>query len=707
MEVSDSDKPVTCQFCNQSEDNELLYGKFYQLGTDIITHYYCLLLSSNMEQNGRDNEGILGFLRADILKELKRGRRLACAYCRLTGATLACCVSKCKKVFHLPCGRKAGSLHQFYGEFKSYCATHRPIQKIDAAVREQIKTSEVTCPICYDTVDHTDYKSTLWAPCCRVKALFHRDCVQKLAMSAGYFFKCPLCNNKPNFLLAMQANGIFIPERDASWEMVPNAYQELLHRHHRCDAQRCRCPKGRNHEMTGSSWELMLCKYCGSQGVHIGCGNLKWSNPDWECNDCKAMLQHSGESGTNVINKDSKDDENEEMDTPESSEAADVCAEEQSPSLPSSARPRRRIVNRNTGTSKTENIEQPLPPIANSTSYSSSSSSPSSSSSSPSSSRSPSPESRPNAPTLVYVVSDDDDDDDVIEIPDDDDEDDVKPLKKESRTVVLTSDGIAIPVVKVPNSSNEGEILVVGDIQVEVPGKKNEEEVFIEPHSSRSKVINMPPMQQPSSTNNVRTNITTTPNRSYTATAGMSNMLPRTPVSNDPTPTALVRYMPFNNATSEGEQRKRIRLSDPSPVNFSGNGNMPQTNWRNPAMLSQTANVDPSAKRIPQQQHQQQFASPSQPTIICLSSHPNSRWSLPQAQPPQYMVAMGSFIPQQVYQMPYMRPSYIPTLQPPSPQQLIIQQQAPQIQRGGLVGLTRAAVNVVNQAILEDIVTID
>jgi hypothetical protein len=34
------------------------------------------LLSSNLEQNGRDNDGILGFLREDILKECRRGRRL-------------------------------------------------------------------------------------------------------------------------------------------------------------------------------------------------------------------------------------------------------------------------------------------------------------------------------------------------------------------------------------------------------------------------------------------------------------------------------------------------------------------------------------------------------------------------------------------------------------------------------------------------------
>lgn len=35
--------------------------------------------------------------------------------------------------------------------------------------------------------------------------------------------------------------------RDASWELVPNAFEELLYRHDQCDAVKCLCPKGRKH----------------------------------------------------------------------------------------------------------------------------------------------------------------------------------------------------------------------------------------------------------------------------------------------------------------------------------------------------------------------------------------------------------------------------------------------------------------------------
>ncbi|XP_011501260.1 PREDICTED: putative uncharacterized protein DDB_G0282133 isoform X2 [Ceratosolen solmsi marchali] len=286
----DPTKPSCC-FCGLSEENEVEYGKFYQ-HSGIITHYYCLLLSSNMEQKGNDDEGILGFLADDIQKEIRRGKRLVCSYCRRNGATLGCCNTKCKKIFHFPCGLKAGSLHQFFGEFRSYCINHRPKQKIDERVKNEIENmSNILCYICYEDVEPLDCNGTLWAPCCQKNAWFHRKCVQQLAMSAGYFFKCPLCNNKREFQTAMLEYGIYIPRQDASWELVPNAFEELLYRHNRCDSMACLCPKGRTYTSSNAKWELVLCRMCGSQGTHLFCSRLKWANPVWECQECIAIIK--------------------------------------------------------------------------------------------------------------------------------------------------------------------------------------------------------------------------------------------------------------------------------------------------------------------------------------------------------------------------------------------------------------------------------
>ncbi|KAG8320232.1 ubiquitin-protein transferase activity protein [Homalodisca vitripennis] len=201
-----------CVFCHTQDIDELKYGPIY-MHKNIITHYYCLLLSSNMGQNGRDCDGILGFLPNDINKEVRRGMRLYCSFCREGGATLGCDISRCKVVFHLPCGMKHGTLHQFFGEFKSFCAKHRPVQRISEKILAE-SSKGAMCGICYEKVIPRPIHETLWAPCCQKSAFFHRDCVQKLATSAGYFFKCPLCNNKDVFQQSMKEFGIYIPEQN-------------------------------------------------------------------------------------------------------------------------------------------------------------------------------------------------------------------------------------------------------------------------------------------------------------------------------------------------------------------------------------------------------------------------------------------------------------------------------------------------------------
>ncbi|XP_067014862.2 G2/M phase-specific E3 ubiquitin-protein ligase [Anabrus simplex] len=281
---------MICYFCKHTEDNEVLYGKFYTM-EDIMIHYFCLLLSSNIEQNGADDEGILGFLMNDIRKEQRRSQRYLCVYCHRGGATICCSTNKCKKVFHLPCGLKRGSLHQFFGQYKSYCSGHRPVQRVPAPVLKQLQTGDINCTICFEEVPPTLCRDNLWAPCCSKNTWFHRNCVQAFAMSSGYFFKCPQCNDKSHFEKAMLQYGIFIPEQDASWELEPHAYEELLHRHNRCDAPVCKCTKGREYSDAGTRWEIILCKFCGAQGIHKACGREKWNSSRWECQECINMLQ--------------------------------------------------------------------------------------------------------------------------------------------------------------------------------------------------------------------------------------------------------------------------------------------------------------------------------------------------------------------------------------------------------------------------------
>jgi len=102
--------------CCSSVNDDFKYGKKYKK-ENIIAHYYCLLFSCGLEQNGTDDEGIYGFLENDILKEIRRGKRLKCRYCKKFGATTACCLKKCRNIFHLRCGLANGSLHQYFDNF--------------------------------------------------------------------------------------------------------------------------------------------------------------------------------------------------------------------------------------------------------------------------------------------------------------------------------------------------------------------------------------------------------------------------------------------------------------------------------------------------------------------------------------------------------------------------------------------------------------
>ncbi|XP_071519884.1 uncharacterized protein [Panulirus ornatus] len=279
-------KKDLCCFCGIGDDHELELGKMYNL-ENISVHYYCLLFSSGLPQNGDDDEGIMGFLAKDIEKEVQRGRKLSCSYCLKKGATIGCSEKKCRRTYHYHCGLKHYAVCRFSNDFRSYCVQHRKFQK-GSGIGEELK-----CPICMEELI-VDPKTAVWAPCCKRKSWFHKICLQRLALSAGYFFKCPLCNNQDKFLLEMQNVGIFVPEKDASWELEPNAFRELHERPLHCDASKCKCPDGRKTDVEGSRWEILLCNLCGSSGVHIACGGLSFSSTEWTCTVCAEMLAKSG-----------------------------------------------------------------------------------------------------------------------------------------------------------------------------------------------------------------------------------------------------------------------------------------------------------------------------------------------------------------------------------------------------------------------------
>lgn len=101
-----------CILCHSPNDDERHLGPKYRLD-DTVVHYFCLLFACGLIERGRPEEGILGFKKNDILKEVKRAKLLKCVFCQKDGAASACCNHLCQNTFHFTCGLENDILFQF------------------------------------------------------------------------------------------------------------------------------------------------------------------------------------------------------------------------------------------------------------------------------------------------------------------------------------------------------------------------------------------------------------------------------------------------------------------------------------------------------------------------------------------------------------------------------------------------------------------
>ncbi|XP_053864673.1 PHD finger protein 7-like [Malaclemys terrapin pileata] len=280
-----------CGLCHRADSDPDTYGQKCQRGK-LCVHENCLYHASGLVQRGKDEEGFYGFLYPDIRQELKRAVQKTCCVCGCKGASVACQGRKCTKNFHFPCGSERGCIYQFFGEFKSFCWKHRPVQR----VRRRQQQAETICIICLESMPGKPSYSAMVCPACK-HAWFHRGCIQVRILfprwflgghalrAALYHFRCPRCRDMGTFQREMFRMGIKIPDRDAAWE-EDGAFSDQYHRHSRCDAGCCLYVGGREQSAEAGPWELLLCHSCGSQGTHRRCSSLGATRGPWECEDC-------------------------------------------------------------------------------------------------------------------------------------------------------------------------------------------------------------------------------------------------------------------------------------------------------------------------------------------------------------------------------------------------------------------------------------
>lgn len=189
-----------------------------------IFHFYTSpqLFSSDTQQNGKDNEGIYGFLVEDLKKTCLAYSKTPCTYCKKKRATIKCCVPNCSSRFHLVCGIKRGCMNEFQDPFKSFCAKHVQIEE-----KEYKHSPDSICPICTEPLGEYNPLTSIPA-CCEFTEhgrqymdYYHKACIQEYAVKFGSLTKCPSCgDNTENYQQFLRLRGIFVPVKDAGTYLI-------------------------------------------------------------------------------------------------------------------------------------------------------------------------------------------------------------------------------------------------------------------------------------------------------------------------------------------------------------------------------------------------------------------------------------------------------------------------------------------------------
>ncbi|NXH08239.1 PHF11 protein, partial [Loxia leucoptera] len=93
---------TTCAFCSEGEAGSVMY---IATERNIAAHQDCLLFSSGfVESEDQNPENLeIRFDVSSVLKELRRGKRLACNFCHKKGATVGCEKRTCRRSYHFFC----------------------------------------------------------------------------------------------------------------------------------------------------------------------------------------------------------------------------------------------------------------------------------------------------------------------------------------------------------------------------------------------------------------------------------------------------------------------------------------------------------------------------------------------------------------------------------------------------------------------------
>lgn len=264
-----------CNFCGRDAGDKYVLGEFCKYD-HVTAHYFCLLFSAGLTQQGNFEDGIQGFLIEDIEQELRRGKFLKCTYCHKRGALVGCLIPECNANYHFPCGIENGAYNSFHDashSYPSHCKKHLPTN-LPKEIRPPKK--EALCTICQESIGPRIRAKLFYTDCCT--SYFHHDCLIKLAFHKGLHLCCPNCMDREKFIPLAHRHNIFYPLRYYCGPAMAEVFE--------CTAPNCQCENGR--QFNGQyEWELYACDRCGGNATHIRCSALAVDVDFWVCEICR------------------------------------------------------------------------------------------------------------------------------------------------------------------------------------------------------------------------------------------------------------------------------------------------------------------------------------------------------------------------------------------------------------------------------------
>ncbi|XP_047579342.1 histone-lysine N-methyltransferase SETDB2 isoform X8 [Lutra lutra] len=126
FQVAEKMEKRTCALCPKDIEYSVLY---FAQSENIAAHENCLLYSSALvecEDTDPCNKD-RNFDVESVKKEIHRGRKLKCAFCKKGGATVGCDLKACNKSYHFFCAKNDDAVLQTdksQGIFKVFCKQH-------------------------------------------------------------------------------------------------------------------------------------------------------------------------------------------------------------------------------------------------------------------------------------------------------------------------------------------------------------------------------------------------------------------------------------------------------------------------------------------------------------------------------------------------------------------------------------------------------